>query len=88
MEYYVCPVCPADPWDRSLVYNVTDTGRSGEKRYRVYYKRGSNSNESINRPAKDLLLSRSNLTYAVVLLRLWFCYIYIQSMEFCLKASQ
>ena len=55
-----------------MVYDVRDTGRTGEKRYRVFYKRGTNSNESTNRPAKDLLPPRSSMPYAQCILAIWF----------------
>ena len=62
-----CYAIVAEPENNSLVYTVIDTGQTGEKRYCVLDKRGTNSNEATNRPAKGLLPARSSMAYAEVI---------------------
>ena len=70
-----CGACTADPNDKSLVCDVIDIKRPREQRWRVLTKRGSNSNESVNRPVKDLLPPRSSMAYAQCILTIWFVYL-------------
>lgn len=50
---YIC--VSADPAVPGLVYSVKDTGQAGTERFKVEYCRGTNANETVNRPLEDVM---------------------------------
>ena len=60
-----------DPEDPTLVFTRVETGKAGADRYKVFYSRGTNSNESLNRGMEGVLPPSGNLQYISTLLR-WY----------------
>ena len=56
-------MCIADPAVEGLVYKITDTGQLGTEQFKVKYCRGTNSNETVNRPLKDAMPPRCSAPY-------------------------
>ena len=61
--WHATSVCVADPPVEGLVYRIIDTGKPGTERYKVKYCRGTNSNETVNRPLKDTMPDRCTAPY-------------------------
>ena len=56
-------MCITDPAVEGLVYKITDTGQPGTEQFKVRYCRGTNSNETVNRPLKDAMPPRCSAPY-------------------------
>ena len=51
-------MCIEDRTVEGLVYKVTEAGQPGAEQSKVKYCRGTNSNETLNRPFKDAMPPR------------------------------
>ncbi len=60
----------ADPADSTLAWRSKDTGQNGVNRYRTYYSRGANSNESINRGIERVLPNSGKVPYISTTIRI------------------